>query len=451
MTSSRKAMVLFAMLVACGILSVLSPVSLAGTSPDIKRMVLSNRLVVLISEEHSLPFVTCRLLVNAGSWRDPAGEEGLANLAANSILLGTRDNSLFTINRKLDQMGSSLDSSCGRDYAVVGFRALKREFDKGFGILMEVLTQPSFPANEVDRQRAETIAAIQAQQDQPEVVAEKEFRKALFKKSPYGHPVEGTMESVRGLTREAAVGFYGAYFRPNNSVLAIAGDITEEEVRSKLVPSLDKWKPREIPDRPFESEFVKGPLTVKKDRPITQANVILGHRGISRSDKDYYAASLMNYILGGAGLGSRLMEEIRIRRGLAYSVYSHFDALKRPGSFQILLQTKNESAKEAVQICFQEMKKIQEEGVTEEELETAKRYHIGSFPMRFDSQEKLAEFIIQIEFYGLGLDYPEHYPSLIRSVTREDIQKAAKTYLHPDHCVLSVVADLKKADLEDIK
>jgi zinc protease len=156
----------------------------------------------------------------------------------------------------------------------------------------------------------------------------------------------------------------------------------------------------------------------------------------------------MNYILGGGGFSSRLVVEIRNKKGLAYSVASYFDPGKYPGSFQIALQTKNSSAREAIAISIQEMERIQKELVSEKELEGAKKYLIGSFPMRFDTQGKLTNFLTQVEYYGLGLNYPEKYPSLIQSVTREEVLRVARKYLHPKKYVLVIVANLKEAGME---
>jgi zinc protease len=156
----------------------------------------------------------------------------------------------------------------------------------------------------------------------------------------------------------------------------------------------------------------------------------------------------MNYILGGGGFVSRLVEEIRNKRGLAYSVASFFDAGKYPGSFQIILQTKNSSAREAIALSLQEMERIQKEGVSEKELEGAKKYLIGSFPLRLDTQGKLANFLTQIEYFGLGLDYPEKYPNLIKSITREQVLRVAKKYLQPKNTILVVVANLKEAGMD---
>jgi zinc protease len=416
--------------------------------PPVQRAVLSNRLVLLVSEEHSLPFVTFQLLIDSGSWKDPSGEEGLSSLTARGLLLGTSKRTANQINEELDFMGASLNSSSGRDTAALTLRILKKDLDKGMDLLMEVLTQPTFPEEEIRREIEKTLAAIQSEEDQPEQVAEKEFLKTLFMNSPYGHPVEGTKESIPKLTREGVIRFYRSYYHPNSAILTVVGDITGEEMKTILVPRLEKWPMGEIPKLPFMTKFENEQKTVKLDRPITQANVILGHAGVNREDPDYYALTVMNYILGGGGFASRLMEEIRNKRGLAYSVASFFDAGKYPGSFQIALQTKNASAREAIALSLQQMERIQKDLVSEKELEGAKKYLIGSFPMRLDTQGKLAAFLTQVEYYSLGLDYAKKYPALIRSVTREDVLRVAKKYLHPQKYLLVVVANLKEAGMD---
>jgi zinc protease len=286
---------------------------------------------------------------------------------------------------------------------------------------------------------------IRLDDESPGKLADKAFEKALFLDTPYGHQVEGTIPSVAGLTRDKLKEFYGRYYRPNNAILAVTGDITPDEVKSRLLPSLIKWEAAAVPKAPTEVQYGEGPKTQRMEKSITQANIIIGNKGLRRADPDYYAATVMNYILGGGGFSSRLMEDIRNRKGLAYSVASEFDAGILPGSFRITLQTKNASAPEAVAIALKEMERIQKEPVSGEELENAKRYLIGSFPMRLDSQAKLVQFLVSVEFYGLGLDYPEKFPALVRAVSREDVMRVAKRYLDPKRPIIIIVGNLKEA------
>jgi zinc protease len=416
--------------------------------PPVQRTVLPNQLILLVSEENSLPFVTIQLLIDSGSRRDPSGEEGLSYLTARGLLLGTSKRTVTAIHEDLDFMGASLSSSSDRDYATLSLQVLKKDLDKGWDLFMDVLTQPTFPEEEIKREIEKALAAIQSQEDQPDEVAEKEFQKTLFPNSPYGHPVQGTRESLPHITREALLRFYRSYYHPNNAILTVVGDISADEAKTKLVPNLSKWPMAEIPKIPFKTPFAKEEKTLKIAREITQANIILGHIGVSRDNPDYYALTVMNYVLGGGGFTSRLVEEIRNKRGLAYSVVSFFDPGKYPGSFQIVLQTKNSSAREAIALSFQEMERIRKELVSEKELEGAKKYLVGSFPMRLNTQGKLVNFLTQVEYYGLGLDYPEKYPSLIRSITREEVLRVAKKYLHPKNIIVVVVANLKEAGME---
>jgi zinc protease len=411
-------------------------------------MVLPNGLHLLFCEEHSLPFVTFQLLIDAGSSRDPSKEEGLSHVTAKGLLMGTPKHSLTALNEELDFMGVSLDASSGRDYATLALLILKKDLDKGLDLFLEVLTQPIFPEAEIRREVERTLAAIQSAEDQPGWVAEREFQNALYLEGPYRHPVEGTKESLPQITRDSVLRFFQTYYHPHHAILTVVGDINYDEIRTMLLPRLGKWPKGEIPKKDFKSIFAKGMKTIKIDRKITQANIILGQGGVTRGNRDFYALTVMNYILGGGGFASRLMEEIRNKRGLAYSVDSFFDPGKYPGSFQIVLQTKNASAQEAISIALQQMKRIREEKVAEKDLEGAKKYLIGNFPMRFDTQGKLANFLTQVEYYGLGLDYPEKYRSLIESVTREEVLRVAKAYLHPENYILVIVGNMEEAGMK---
>jgi zinc protease len=416
--------------------------------PPVQRMVVSNGLVFLVSGETSLPFVTMALFVDSGSWRDPRGQEGLSYLTAKGLLLGTPQRDAVAINEALDFMGISLTASSTRDYTAVTLRVLKKDLDKGLDLLMEVLTQPIFPEKELQREVEKTLAAIQSEEDQPDEVAEKAFQKELFGTGPYGHPVEGTKESLPRLTRDEVIRFHSSFFHPNHSILSVVGDITAQEVHAKILPRFEKWPKGTIQGEAVVATFAEAQKTLRINRSITQANIILGQAGVRRDNPDYYALTVMNYILGGGGFSSRLMEEIRNKRGLAYSVGSFFDYGKYPGSFQIVLQTKNASAREGISLSLQQMERIRKELVSEKEMEGARKYLVGSFPMRFDTQAKLVNFLSQMEYYGLGLDYPEKYPALIQSVTREEVLRVAQKYLHPENHILVVVANLREAGLE---
>ncbi len=431
------------------ILSFSLKASWSKSGPTLERRVLSNQLVLLVSEEHSLPAITCQVLIDGGSRRDPSGKEGLANLTAQGLLQGTVERDAAAFNRALDFMGASLVASGNKDYATLSLRILRKDLERGFALLMEALTQPLFAEEELEREVGRILAVIQAAEENPTRVAAKAFRRALFIDGPYSHPVEGTQESVSTLTRDDVVQFFRTYYHPANAIVALTGDITMEEVNEKLIPVLTKWSRGPIPEGDFTNRFARGPKTIKINREISQANIILGHTGVRRENPDYYALMVMNHILGGGGFGSRLFEEIRVKRGLAYTVRSGFEPGKSAGFFRIVLQTKNPSSSEAISICLEKMKEMQKEMVSLDELERAKKYLTGSFPLRLDTQWELASFLVQMEFYELGMDYPQKYPELIGAIRREDILRVAKTYLHPENYILVVVADLEEAGIKE--
>ena len=411
--------------------------------PKAERIYLPNRLNLLIFEEHSIPIVTLQLLVSAGSWRDPQDKQGLANLTAKSILLGTSRFSFDEINDRLDFIGGNLYADCSKDFAIIGMQVLKKDLDEGVGLITEIIVRPTFPTADVDGQKDDIIGALRAKEDDPLEVASRAFDRALFLDSPYAGPVEGTEKSVAGIGPEELSKFYSSFYRPNNSVLVIGGDITPQEVKALIVPKLLAWEAATIPETPFLTKFAEGAVHVAIDKPVTQDTIIMGCPALDRASGDYYPFQVMNQILGSGDLSSRLMTEIRIKKGLAYGVESLLVARKHTGSFRLIIQTKDESAKESIALAEKELEKLRREPVSEAELQAAKKFLIGNFPLKYSLQQDFAKLLAQIEFYGLGSDYPERYASLINAVTAGDILKVAKKYLKPEN-VIVIVADQKK-------
>ncbi|OPY68919.1 MAG: Peptidase M16 inactive domain protein [Syntrophorhabdaceae bacterium PtaU1.Bin034] len=437
---------------ACLVAVWLSIVSgIAFALPPVQRTVLDNGLVLLVSEEHSLPFVTMYLMVKTGSKDDPAGREGLADLTAASLLFGAAGRTLQQINEEIDFMGARLNSAAGKDYTAVTLRALTKDLDRSVSIFMDAVMKPTFPENEIKKEISRTLGAIQSSEDQPGYVAERAFQKALYLDGPYGHPAEGTKESVGKLTPRMVKQFHQDYYHPNNSILVVVGDVSQQELSRSIVKRLEMWPRKAIPESKALFSAAQKKQVIKVGKPVTQSNIIIGNRGMSRDNPDYYAATVMNHIFGGGGLTSRLMQEIRNKRGLAYSAASFFEARKYGGSFQIHLQTKLPSTDEAIKVAMEDLVRIRTELVSPEELEDAKKYLVGNFPQKLSTQSRIASFFGQVEYFGLGLDYPARYPSLINSISREDIRRVAQTYLQPDASITVIVTRLKEAEDEKVK
>jgi zinc protease len=416
----------------------------AGRTAD--REVLSNGLVLLHSEKTELPIVKVVVAVKAGSVVEPPSEPGLSNLTADLLNEGTAKRTSRQISDEIEFVGGQLSISGGRDYVTVSLTVLKKDVELGFDLLSDIIIHPSFSRDEIGRRKAIIKSSILRQKEDPGTIASKAFLKTVYGKHPYGRPVEGTEESLDSISRRDIVDFHDRYYAPNNAIMAVVGDLDRKETVSLINRHFRDWRRKDIsggvPDAPRPA---KGRKVIRIDRNITQANIILGHLGIKRDNPDYYAVSVMNYILGGGGFASRLMDNIRDNRGLAYDVRSHFSADRYAGGFQVQLQTKNSSANTAIDEVFRELKRIRSKPVTDRELSDAKAYLTGSFPLRIDSISKMAGFLVAVEFYGLGLDYADRYSGFINSVTREDVLKVARRYLHPGDCVLVVVGDMKKA------
>ncbi len=416
---------------------------------NVKRTTLQNSLIVLHSEEHSLPIVMVTLLVKASQLNEPKDKAGLANLTAELLLEGTKHRKSTDISEEIEFLGASLDTSTSRDYTTISLSILKKDINKGFELFCDILLNPTFPQQEIERKKELIKGSLRQSEEDPSFIAERTFRKEVFGEHPYGRLTEGSAETIDNIRREDLIKFYSDYFLPNNSILSIVGDLTEEELNALIKKYLDDWKKADLP--PITANGLdekKTKRVVKIDKDLTQANILLGHIGISRDNPDYYAVSIMNYIFGGGGFSSRLMQSIRDEMGLAYDVDSSFSLNKEKGLFQVEVQTKNESADLVISEILKQMERIRKEYVSDEELTDAKSYLTGSFPRRLDTNRKIADFLALVEFYNFGLDYIEKYSGYINSVIKEDILRVARKYLDPENYVLVIVANQKKAALK---
>jgi zinc protease len=416
--------------------------ALAAAPPQVlgTRHKLPNDLVWLFSPQTELPLVTMQLLIKAGTLEDPPGKEGLANLTASLLLNGTKSRTSAKIAEELDFMGARLSVAGGDDFATVSLTVLKKDLGPALALLQDILMNPTFPPAEVLRKVNQFKAALASAEDEPMVVASRTFIKDLYGAFPYNHPVMGTPQGLTAIARQDLVEFHRRFYRPNNTVLSVVGDLTPDEAQQWVTKIFGAWAAAPLPTAklpPIPPLDRRQEVVIDKD--ISQANIILGDLGISRKNPDFYAFQVMNYLLGGGGFVSRLMDDIRVNRGLAYSVYSRFSPGLEPGPFTVALETKNASAGEAVTQVVEQLRRMMTEPVTPEELKEAKSYLVGSFPRKMDSISKRAWLLGYVEIYGLGLDYPWRYPELIEHLTPADIQKVAGKYLHPEKYLLVIV------------
>lgn len=423
----------------------LLPVLAAAIGPVVVEDKLPNGAALLVSEQRNLPMVLVRVVLDAGARRDPQAKAGLANLTADLLTEGTSTRSAQQIKDAIDFIGGSLQTSADTDYAVASLQVLRKDLDTGLALLADVLLHPAFKADELARRREAVLASIRAQQDDPTTVAQKAFQQALYGDTPYGHPDEGTEAALPRITRADVQAFFKRHYGPSSAGVVVVGDISSVEVRDRFGKAFGAWRGEPlalfvyppVPDPPARQ--------IRIDRPVTQAAIVMGNIGIERANPDYEAVSVMNYVLGSGGFSSRLTDSIRTQAGLAYSVGSFFAAMKAPGPFEIVMQTKNASVAEAITRAREQVEKIRNEPVSDDELQEAKRYLTGSFPLRLDSNNKIADFIAQAWFYALGMNYADKYIERVNAVTLADVQRVAQAYLHPERFIEVVVTNPKDA------
>jgi zinc protease len=417
---------------------------------DVKKTQLPNGLIVLHSENHNLPIVMVTLIVKAGQMHEPEEKAGTANLVAELLTEGTKSRSSKDISEQIDFIGASLDASAGADFTTLSLSVLKKDLGKGFELFADVLLKPGFPEDELGRVRERIKGFLRQQEEDPSFLAGRAFKREIFGRHPYGRLTEGSPMTLDLIAREDLIRYHADYYLPNNSILSISGDLTSDELSALLAEHLGGWRIGGLPEkRALTVEDRRMKTVIKIDKDLTQANIILGHVGISRENPDYYAVSVMNYILGGGGFSSRLMQSIRDKMGLAYDVHSYFASFKESGQFQVGVQTKNESASVAIEEIRNQLQRIRKEHVSDEELSEAKAYLTGSFPRRLDTNRKIADFLASVEFFRLGESYVTKYADYINAVTKEDVLRVAQEYLDPENHILVVVADQKKVVLRD--
>lgn len=420
---------------------------------EIKRQTLPNGLTVLHAERHNLPIVMVTLLIKASPLNEPADKAGIAYLTAKMLTEGTHKRNASEISEEIEFIGASLDASTSSDYTTVSLSVLKKDIEKGFEIFSDVLQNPSFPEEEINRKKEMIKGYLRQSEEDPSFVASKVFIKEVFDGHPYGRLVNGSIESVDSIKRDDIVRFYHEHYLPDNAILSVVGDLTSNELNFLIERYLGQWKTGVngqgfgVKGRESESKKTNKPKVIIINKDITQANIIFGHIGISRDNPDYYAVSVMNYIFGGGGFASRLMKVVRDEMGLTYSIYSSFSGNKEPGQFEVEVQTKNESAGTVIKEILKQVNKIRTETVTDHEIKDAKAYLTGSFPRRLETSRRIADFLAAVQFYNLGDDYIERYPDYINRVTKEDVLRVARKYLDYENYVLVVVGNQKKINL----
>ncbi len=419
----------------------LSGIGVAAAGPKIEHWTLDNGVRVYFVRTTELPLVQLRAVFDAAASRDPDGKGGVALLTNAMLRQGAAGMSADQIASGFESLGAELGNSSDRDMAILELRSLSapKLLNPALDLFAKVVTRPTFPADALERERARLLVSLQRDRQQPDTIAEKAFWRLMYGKHPYAHDPLGTEESVRSLSRADLAAHHARYYTGGNAWLAIVGDATLAEAKAiaqRALGALPRGEP--VPPVPPVPPLRAAEREVIAF-PAQQTHVRLGHPGIRRQDPDFFPLIVGNYTLGGGGLVSRLSDEVREKRGYSYSVYSYFLPMRAEGPFGIGLQTRNAERDNAIAVTRQVLADFVERGPTEEELTAAKRYLTGSFPLRLDSNRKIAENIAFIGFYGLPLTYLDDFIGNVEAVTAEQVRAAFKRHVHPQDTVTVVV------------
>lgn len=414
---------------------------------DIQRWTTPQGARVYFVENHDLPMLDVSVGFAAGSGYDTAGKSGLAGLTQSLMSLGAGPWNEQQIAERLADVGAEMGGYFDRDRAGFTLRTLSsaHERDQALAILAAVLAKPAFPEKVVEREKARAIAGLKDAFTKPEYLADRAFMSAIYPGQPYGQPGDGSPESIAGLTRADLVAFHDSHYRAADMALAIMGDI-DRAGAEKLADELASGLPQGAAPQPLPKV---ADLSAGKDvvipHPASQSHILIGQPGMTRDDPDYFPLLVGNYVLGGGGFDSRLLKEVRQKRGLSYSVYSYFMPLKDRGPFMLGLQTRRDATDEALKVVRDTVRRYLAEGPTEAELKQAKDNLVGGFPLRLDSNRKILEYLAMMDFYRLPPDWLDTYPKKVAAVTRDEVIKAMRARLKPEDMVTVIVGGQRDA------
>ncbi|MDH5479264.1 MAG: insulinase family protein [Nitrosomonas sp.] len=415
-----------------------------SASPAIQYWQTSNGARVYFVENHELPILDINVEFSAGSSTDTRDKSGRASLTQRLLSLGAGGLSEDQITNALADVGAQLEGHFDLDRAGLSLRTLSsdRERKQALDIFSRIIQHPKFPQDVIDREKTRSIAGLKEAYTKPSYIAGRELMKMLYGNHPYGLNSAGEIVTLNAIQQNDLIAFYQSYYTAKNAVIAIIGDVNQREAAA-IAEQLTKHLPKT--GKTMLVSPVKTPNSQIKriSHPATQSHIQLAYPGLRRNDPDYFQLLVGNHIFGGGGFVSRLTEEIRQQRGLAYSVYSFFAPYKEQGPFQIGLQTKKEQSEEALALIQKVLKDFVAEGPTEQELIAAKQNIIGGFPLRLDSNKKILGYLSMIGFYDLPLSYVDDYLAAVEAVTTTQIKQAFQRRIQPEGMVTVIVGALE--------
>jgi len=409
---------------------------------NIVRQEFSNGIVALARANFTSPSVVIQGLLQAGSVDEPAEKAGLAAFAAEMLTRGTTTRTFAEINEAVESVGASLWVDGGLHMTSFGAKCLVEDLPLILEILADVLQNPSFPPIEVEKVRGEIMTGLQQRDNNTRAMADLTFRALVYPEPhPYGRSSDGYRHSIPEITRDDLLSFYQDYYRPLGMMVVLVGAIEPEKGLGMLNRAFQNWQPS-TPRPPQNLPPIQRLASVQRKSVTlagkTQSDLVLGCPGLARKDPDYLAAKLANSVFGVFGMMGRLGDHVRDELGLAYYVFSRLEAGLGAGPWAVIAGVNPRNVDRAVAAILDEIRRLRETPVSDEELNDSKAYLIGSLPLQLETNEGVATAILDMELYQLGLDYLQRYEGLVRAITTEDVQRVARMYLDPESYALAI-------------
>jgi zinc protease len=430
---------------ACAAVAMVAFLCAAGGAQTIKlppheKIVLKNGLTVLLMEKHGVPIVSFAALVKSGAAADPLGQEGLASQTASLLRKGTQKRSAQQFATDLDYIGGSFEAGAGADYTTVMAEFLTKDLDKGLELFADGLLHPTFPRVEVDKSLAQTLDGVKGAKDDPQQVLSTYYYGYLYGGRGYGRPESGDEISLKKILRDNIEGFYKANYTPGNTILSVAGEFHAAELREKLDETFGAWTAKSVASAAIPvAPQVKGKRLLLVDKPdASQTYFAIGNVETAAGDPDRVAIRVVNTIFGGR-FTSMLNEAMRVESGLTYGVRSSFDPRKAPGPFGIYTFTKNDATVQAIDMALDVLHKLHEDGITAEQLASAKSYIKGQFPPTIETSRALAERIASDDFYGLDDGEVNQLEARIDAVTLETARQMIQKHFPEENLVFVLI------------
>ncbi len=413
---------------------------------DVERRTLSNGIILYLYPDRTLPLFELVGLIRTGRLYEPAEKPGLARMAASQIRAGgTTSITADALNEELESLAAHLELSAGDEALEVRLNLLSPHIERGLQLLAEVLLRPFFEPGQLDLAKGRLLEDLRRRRDNPAELLHKEFAALHYTdRHPLGREPNET--TVRRINRDDLIAFHRRYVRPDNLILAAAGDFDKESLVALLERLLGGWSANgglSLPPIPPPDTTGK-PGVYLVDKPVPQSSIAIGHFGVDRTNPDRQAIELMNHLLGGGGFTSRITNRVRSAEGLTYSVGSRFGVEGRvPGLFKVVAFTRTDATPRAIAAVIEEIKRLREESVTEPELETVKEALSNSFLFRFIDPMETVRQLMLLEFQGLPADYYQTLLERYRAITPERLREVARRYLRPEDLAIVVVGDTR--------